>query len=188
MGVFKVENGRVVQVWADVAGLDDLVVKYAEFEAFGVLRPRPGGAAEDGPPVFRTEADARALNKAGIMEGDAVPGQLWRRGKLSDPAPDVDALRAAAELSRLDFARAVAEAGFVSFAEAAQWAAGNAVPAAVQAVIDALPEDQQGPVMLDVLALPTIRRTGALMPALATAFQADDAALDALFGIGVETS
>lgn len=76
-------------------------------------------------------------------------------------------------------------AGFVTFEEAAAWAAGNSIPVAVQAIIDHLPERQRGPVKLDVLARPVLRRNGDLMPALAAAFKTDDAGLDALFGIEV---
>lgn len=90
-----------------------------------------------------------------------------------------------AELSRFDFAMAAAGAGFVTYAEAAQWAAGNTVPQAVQDIIDTLPAEQQGPVMVDVLARPTIRRMASLMPALAASFNTDDAGIDDLFGISV---
>lgn len=93
--------------------------------------------------------------------------------------------RRVAVMSRFDFAAAAAEAEFVTYAESAQWAAGNALPAPVQAVINALPSEQQGPAMLDALARPEIRRNGSLMPALATAFGTDDAGLDALFRISV---
>lgn len=93
------------------------------------------------------------------------------------------AKRSDAELTRFDFANAVAAAGYVTFTEAAQWAAGNSIPAAVQTVLDALPAEQHGPAMVDVLARPIIRRTGNLMPAIAAAFNTDDAGLDALFGI-----
>lgn len=95
----------------------------------------------------------------------------------------IETLRASAELDRFEFAGAAAAAGFITFAEAAAWAAGNAVPAAVQAIIDQQPAEEQGPIILDVLARPTIRRNAALMPALMAAFQTDDAGVDALFGL-----
>ncbi|WP_299663830.1 hypothetical protein [uncultured Ruegeria sp.] len=97
--------------------------------------------------------------------------------------PTLEQRRAVAVLSRFDFASAAASATYVTWDEAAQWAAGNSLPAQVQAVIDALPSEQQGPAMLDALARPEIRRNGDLMPALATAFATDDAGLDALFDI-----
>jgi hypothetical protein len=93
--------------------------------------------------------------------------------------------RADAVLDRFTFAERVAQMGLITYAEAAGWAAGNVVPAAVQALIDGMPEADRGPVILDVLARPIIRRDGDLMPALAAAFQTDEAGLDVLFGIGV---
>lgn len=100
----------------------------------------------------------------------------------SYPAP-MDEQRAVAVLTRFEFARRAASAGFVTFAEAAAWAAGNAIPAKVQTIIDGLPAEEQGPVTLDVVARPEIRRSGNLMPALAAAFETDDSGLDALFGL-----
>lgn len=99
-------------------------------------------------------------------------------------AAALQAARDAAVLDRFEFAMAAAQANFITFEEAAQWAAGNAMPAAVQAVLDTLSAAEKGPATLDVLARPVIRRTGNLMPAIAAAFETDDAGLDALFGIG----
>jgi len=114
-----------------------------------------------------------------LVNGEWVLG--WTvRGMTTEELAEA---RSNAKLDRFEFAGRAAEAGFVTYAEAAQWAAGNAVPAAVQAIIDTLPLGQQGPVTLDVLARPVIRRTGDLMPALAAAFQTNDAGLDALFGL-----
>ena len=98
-------------------------------------------------------------------------------------ATALQAARDAAVLDRFEFAIAVARAGHITFDEAAQWAAGNAMPAAVQTILDTLSEAERGPATVDVLARPQIRRTGNLMPALAAAFGVDDAGLDALFGI-----
>jgi len=108
--------------------------------------------------------------------------------EIAPYAPEPTSLedqRGRAELSRFEFASRAAVAGFVSFDEAAAWAAGNQIPSAVQGIIDTLPPEQRGLVVLDVLARPNIRRKGNLMPALAAAFQTDDAGLDALYGIGV---
>jgi hypothetical protein len=90
-----------------------------------------------------------------------------------------------AEMDRLTFAVRAAQNEYLSFEDAAAWAAGNSVPAAVQAVLDTLPEEQRGPALVDVLSRQVIKRTGNLMPAIAAAFQTDDAGLDALFGIDV---
>lgn len=102
------------------------------------------------------------------------------------PGPTLEELRAKAELDRYSFALRVAELEFVSPAEAAQWAAGNAVPANVQAVIDGLPEAEQGAALIQVLAKPIIERTGDLMGPLALAFGTDDVGLDEIFSIETE--
>jgi len=93
--------------------------------------------------------------------------------------------RASASLSRFEFASRAAQAGFVTYPEAAAWATGQAMPANVQALIETLPEERRGPILLDVLAMPTIRRNGSIMPAIITAFGATEEQADALFGIGV---
>jgi hypothetical protein len=91
--------------------------------------------------------------------------------------------REGAVLTRFEFARRAMAAGFITPAEAAAWVNGTGLPAAVQSVIDALPEERRGAVTFDVLAMPEIRRTAALMPALAAAFKADEGSLDVLFGV-----
>ena len=93
--------------------------------------------------------------------------------------------REQASLSRFEFATRAAQAGFVTYAEAAAWATGQAMPAKVQALIETLPEEQRGPILLDVLAMPTIRRNGSIMPAIIAAFEATEEQADALFGVGV---
>jgi hypothetical protein len=119
-----------------------------------------------------------------IIEADRVVVRETTRDKTPEElADDLAERRAGAVMGRLEFARAAATAGYISFVEAAQWAAGNTIPPAVQAIIDDLPAEQQGPMTLDVLAMPTIRRMGSLMPKLALAFQTDDAGLDALYGL-----
>lgn len=129
---------------------------------------------------------ARATDPAAWVKRDPVkveppdPAQIEAERQAA-----LEAERAAAQLDRFEFAARVAKAGYVSFMEAAAWAAGNAVPANLQAIIDRMPERQQGPVILDVLARPILRRNAELMPALAAAFGADESAMDALFGIGV---
>jgi hypothetical protein len=148
--------------------------------------------------LYNSQADAkilglpkvRRLPRPGVNQGktatqNAMPhdeGGEWVLGWTITTVP-IEDLRATAQLDRFEFARRAAAAGFITYVEAAQWAAGNLIPSAVQTIIDGLPAEQQGPVTLDVLAIPVIRRTGNLMPALAAAFQTDDAGLDALFGL-----
>jgi len=134
----------------------------------------------------QTEAGKNAwftLDNLGTEPTDEHPSGARAAYDTRAAAVPLERARREAVLSRFDFAAAAAQAEFVTFAEAAQWAAGNALPALVQGVIDALPSEEQGPAMLDALARPNIRRNGALMPALAAAFSTNDAGLDALFGI-----
>lgn len=125
----------------------------------------------------------------GLIASASPVGVGWdhdaKTNTFSEPAQvkDMDALREQAVLSRFDFASAVAAAGYVTYDEAIDWAAGNAIPAQFQPVIDALPAAEQGPAKLDALTRNPIRRNGTLMPALAATFGATDDDLDALFGI-----
>lgn len=134
-------------------------------------------------PVTVAERPELATNQRAELNTlpEFVDGE-WVRGWTVTTIP-IEDLRDTAQLDRFEFARRAAAAGFITYVEAAQWAAGNLIPSAVQTIIDSLPVEQQGPVTLDVLAIPTIRRMGSLMPALAAAFQTDDAGLDALFGL-----
>jgi hypothetical protein len=118
----------------------------------------------------------RRFRDAWVLNGNVV--EIDRDLALSQA-------RDKAEMDRLTFATRAAQGEYLTFEEAAAWAAGNSVPAAVQAVLDALPEDERGPALIDVLSRQVIKRTGNLMPAIAAAFQTDNAGLDALFGIDV---
>ena len=89
------------------------------------------------------------------------------------------ARREAASLDRMTFALRAAQAGFVSYDDAA----GNSLPTQVQAMIDALPEAQRGPALVKVLGARNVNRNDELMPGIIAAFQTDDAGADALFGI-----
>ena len=123
-------------------------------------------------------------------EEKTAKGLVWQDPPPPPPPPTPEELvqraRETAEMDRFTFATAAAAAGYLSWDEAAQWAAGNAIPATVQAVIDALPAEEQGPVMVDVLARPVIRRAGNLMDGIAAAFGATPEEMDALFGIGAQ--
>ena len=142
----------------------------------------PGGAVGVEPPALSSGQRAR------------WNGRAW---DVIDPPPPppppppltpeelLTARRAQASLSRFEFASRAAQAGFVTYPEAAAWATGQAMPANVQALIETLPEEQRGPILLDVLAMPTIRRNGSIMPAIIAAFGATEEQADALFGIGV---
>ena len=133
------------------------------------------------PYVEETVDNSTTAHTTRAVETIVEANRVIRRTTISDTP--IETLRERAEMDRFDFAGAAAAAGFITYAEAADWAAGNSVPAAVQTIIGGLPAEQQGPTTLDVLARPTIRRNAALMPALMVAFQTDDAGVDALYGL-----
>lgn len=147
----------------------------------------------DGALHVQTYIDGR---RADLPEGAFAMLRFWEAKTEGDAPPEpvqltadegaehlLDEARNRAEMDRVSFAIAAAEAGYIDYDEAAQWAAGNAIPPAVATVLDTLSEQEKGPATVDVLARPRIRRTGNLMPAIAAAFGTDDAGLDALFGI-----
>lgn len=108
-------------------------------------------------------------------------GAAWAEVVL-DPAEKLNAFRATASMPRFNFAAKAATLGYITFEEAADWAAGNTLPVGVQGVINALAAELRGPALLDVKASPIIRRDAALMAPLAAAFGTDEAGLDVLFG------
>lgn len=118
------------------------------------------------------------------VTGGAGIGWTYDGATFLEPAPDLVAERSAARLTRQAFAQKAAEAGFVTYAEAADYTTGKALPTSVEAVISAQPSADQDRIRFEVLTETEIKRNGVLMPGLIAAFGTDDAGLDALFGIG----
>jgi hypothetical protein len=145
----------------------------------------PGGAVEVEPPALKDGQRARWNGKTWDVIDPPPPPPPPPPAPEPTPEELIEAQRVCSSLSRFDFASRAAQAGFVTYAEAAAWATGQAMPAKVQALIETLPEEQRGPILLDVLAMPTIRRNGSIMPAIIAAFEATEEQADALFGIGV---
>lgn len=145
--------------------------------------PRPGSEPVEGLTIDFLAAHRRTATGEWVKRDPVIPPEPTAEELAARAAQALSEAREMAQLDRFDFASRAAQAGYISFIEAAAWAAGNAVPAKVQAIIDTMPAEKQGLIMLDVLARPVMRRNAELMPALAAAFGADDAALDALFGI-----
>lgn len=133
-------------------------------------------------PLVVEETDTSTSGWTTTSVADTVENERVLRVVTITDMP-IEQRRETALLDRFTFALLAAKGGFISFPEAAAWAAGNVVPAAVQEIIEALPIELQGPVTLDVLAKPTVRRVGILMPAIAVAFGTDDQGLDRIFGI-----
>lgn len=132
------------------------------------------------PQVLQTQVAEQGDPE--FANGKWVQSWMVRDKTPEELAAALNAFRTTASLPRFNFAAKAATLGYITFEEAADWAAGNAIPAGVQGVIDALPADLKGPALLDVKASPTIRRDADLMAPLAVAFGTDDAGLDALFG------
>ena len=173
-----IRSGTLIKIYPDEKGWVDLA------DGQRASPPVAGFVHGDDRVVAYVEETVASNTKARttravetIVEADRVV----RRTTISDVP--IETQRESVELDRFEFARAAAAAGFITYEEAAEWAAGIAMPATVRAVIQALPVEAQGPVTLDVLAQPTIPRNGSLMPALIAAFQTDDAGVDALYGL-----
>ena len=101
-------------------------------------------------------------------------------------APEVttDDLRQIAVMSREDFAVASAQAGWISEAEAEEWAAGAAIPSFVADVINSVvPQEERLSTRIRIRTQPDIARNGSLIPALKAELNITDAELDALFGL-----
>lgn len=134
--------------------------------AYVTTKPVPGAWQVHGEPTESVNADG-AWEKA------------W-------PLVDMptEARREQAFMPRRDFALASMEEGWVTEAEAIAWAAGQAIPAWVEQIIDAnIPEASRALVKIQTLTDADVRRTGQLMPMLQAAKGVSDAELDALFGI-----
>lgn len=164
MPVVKVENDVVVQRWLDVSGLAEFVAKY------GLT----------GPEYVESDAKPAARRHNGTFHDRPSRDHEW------DGSQWVEAMvpkRARASMSRMDFAIAAATAGYVTFEVAEDWAAGNSIPTEVAGAIAQLPAEEQGPARIIARCKDKIERNGDLMPIIAAAFGADDAALDALYGL-----
>ena len=92
--------------------------------------------------------------------GDVAIGWEHDGTTFTAPAADLQALRAAAELPRKEFATRAATAGYVTFPEATAYAIGLAVPASVEAVILAQPAADQELIRHQVLTEDFVRRSG----------------------------
>lgn len=173
-----IRDGQIIQTYTSEKGWMTLA---NGDRVSPVIEGYANGADKVVPVVEETVDNSTTAHTTRAVETIVEANRVIRRTTISDTP--IETLRERAEMDRFDFAGAAAAAGFITYAEAADWAAGNSVPAAVQTIIGGLPAEQQGPTTLDVLARPTIRRNAALMPALMVAFQTDDAGVDALYGL-----
>jgi hypothetical protein len=91
--------------------------------------------------------------------------------------------REAAYLSREDFCVAVAKAGWVTEAEAEDWAAGVAAPNIIKLIIGSLPAGKRFAARVIVRSQGRVKRNDRMVLALQNALTLTNADVDAVFGI-----
>ena len=126
-------------------------------------------------PGVDPDREANRVVPAGVsyQKLDAPPSIL----------PSITARREAAFLPRETFAENAATAGVISWEEAANWTAGNALPSVVQPLMDATPAAERGKLIFTLLARRNVRRMAPEIVALGTIMGKTDAQIDALFGL-----
>ena len=112
-------------------------------------------------------------------------GRPYEKHPGSPPiaAPTLAERRAAAVLPREAFAENAATAGIITWEEAANWTAGNALPGVVQPLMDATPAGERGRLTFTLLARRNVRRAAPEIVALGSMLGMTDAQVDALFGL-----
>lgn len=99
------------------------------------------------------------------------------------PEPSIEKRRADAVLSREDFAEQTAEANIITWSEAADWAAGNALPGIVQRLVEGVPEAEQGRLAFRLLTTKAVSRLAPEVLALGAMLELSEEQIDALFGL-----
>ena len=128
-------------------------------------------AADDPSPAVIARYPAGTVEVA-----QAVP--------VAASVPTLAERREAAVLDREAFAEAVAEAGWIGWADAAQWSAGNALPAVERAALDAEPDAaKRDRLLFDMLGRRSVRRNAPALEAMRLVRGKTHAEVDALFGL-----
>lgn len=96
-------------------------------------------------------------------------------------AAKLAARRATMSLSPRQLLIGLMTEGWITSAEAEAWAMSNGLPAAVEAVIAALPEAERVPARITCLRMGVAERTDGLVAALAAASGKTDAEIDTFF-------
>ena len=101
------------------------------------------------------------------------------------PQPTLEEARAAASMSRLDFAKLALREGWITAAEAKAWVAGNALPKIVTDIIAQHIEgaDRQVVAEINALGQTVVNRNDLLLRLLMMSKKVTDAQMDAHFGI-----
>ena len=89
--------------------------------------------------------------------------------------------RAAASVSKNDFAIALAASGTLTEAEATAWDTVGTLPPAAAAAILTLPLEQQRPARMKIAGVTTVHRNSPFVALLAGAYGLTDEQVDALF-------
>ena len=100
--------------------------------------------------------------------------------------PDPAQARAAASMSRLDFAKLALREGWITAAEAKAWVPGNALPQIVTDIIAQHIEgaDKQEIAEINALGQMVVNRNDLLLRLLMMSKKVTDAQMDAHFGVG----
>jgi len=122
-----------------------------------------------------------------------APGRAdahWTGSGWTDPVIDptiaLAQARAAASMSRLDFAKLALREGWITAAEAKAWVPGNALPKIVTDIIAQHIEgaDKQDIAEINALGQLVVNRNDLLLRLLMMSKKVTDAQMDAYFGVG----
>ena len=137
----------------------------------------PFTASPDDPEEFGRELFAELESKAAAY----VPHKVT----AEDVAAELAQARAAASMSRLDFAKLALREGWITAAEAKAWVPGNALPQIVTDIIAQHIEgaDKQDIAEINALGQTVVNRNDLLLRLLMMSKKVTDAQMDAHFGI-----
>ena len=137
----------------------------------------PFTASPDDPEEFGRELFAELESKAAAY----VPHKVT----AEDVAAELAQARAAASMSRLDFAKLALREGWITAAEAKAWVPGNALPKIVTDIIAQHIEgaDKQDIAEINALGQTVVNRNDLLLRLLMMSKKVTDAQMDAHFGV-----
>ena len=137
----------------------------------------PFTASPDDPEEFGRELFAELESKAAAY----VPHKVT----AEDVAAELAQARAAASMSRLDFAKLALREGWITAAEAKAWVPGNALPQIVTDIIAQHIEgaDKQDIAEINALGQTVVNRNDLLLRLLMMSKKVTDAQMDAHFGV-----
>ena len=111
--------------------------------------------------------------------GTVSCAMLWDGHQFSYPSPTPPPVPD--QISPRQFIQVLKSAGMISAQEAVAWATTNTLPAPVEAMIAAMPVQQQADARITIARMTVVERHDPLVEMLAVSQDMDDAAVDALF-------